>query len=60
MSDHTLEHMKANGIKLTRKNWLDLNYFGNPPELNAELEAEIPTEELVDDVIDIRTRKPLE
>jgi hypothetical protein len=60
MSDHTLKYMKANGIKLTRKNGLDLNYFGDPPELDDELEAEISTSELVDDVIDIRTRKPLE
>jgi hypothetical protein len=44
----------------TRKNWLRLNYFEDPPELDAELQAEIPTEELVDDVIDIRTRKPID
>jgi hypothetical protein len=52
--------MKVNDIKLTRKNWLDRNYFGDPPELDDELEAETSTSELVDDVIDIRTRKPLE
>jgi hypothetical protein len=48
-------------LKLTRKNWLALNYFGNPPELDGELEAEMPMDELMDDrVIDINSRKPLE
>jgi Reverse transcriptase (RNA-dependent DNA polymerase) len=45
MSDLVLAYMKAKGIKLTRKNWLALNYFGNSPaELDAEQEAEIPAE----------------
>ena len=62
MSDLVLAYMKAKGIKLTRKNWLELSYFGNPPELDGELEAEIPMDELVDEPsnvipIDRRTLK---
>ena len=58
---HGVAWLKANGFKLTRKNWLALNYYGNPPELDGEHEAEIPMDELIDDrVIDIQTRKPLE
>ena len=59
---HGVAWLKANGFKLTRKNWLELNYLGNPPsELGPEEEMEIPMDELIDDrVIDISTRKPLE
>jgi hypothetical protein len=61
MSDATLTWMKANSIPLTRKNWLALNYFGSAPALDAELEEQIPMDELIDDrVIDIHTRRPLE
>jgi len=45
--DHTLEHMKKNGIPLTRENYLDFAYLGTPPppeEWGAELEAELPEE----------------
>ena len=45
--DHTLEHMKKKGIPLTRENYLDFAYLGNPPppeEWGAELEAELPEE----------------
>jgi hypothetical protein len=35
--------MKQDKIPLTRKNYLELAYFGNPPdELSAEEEAELP------------------
>jgi hypothetical protein len=38
----TLKHLK---IPLTRENYLDLAYMGNPPEvLSAEEEAELPPE----------------
>jgi hypothetical protein len=38
-----LERMKSMGIPLTRENYLDLAYLGNPPEeLSAEEEAELP------------------
>jgi len=63
MSDHTVSWMKAKGVPLTRKNWLELNYLGNPPaELGPELEAEIPMDELIDEpsnVIPINRRRTL-
>jgi hypothetical protein len=43
MIDHTLEYMKKNNVPLTRENYLDYAYLGNPPEvLDAEEEAQIP------------------
>tara|TARA_R100000458_G_C8227065_1_gene209816 strand:- start:299 stop:430 length:132 start_codon:yes stop_codon:yes gene_type:complete len=35
--------MKRDGIPLTRENYIDFIYFGNPPEeLGAEEEADLP------------------
>lgn len=43
--NNILEHMKKIGVPLTRENYLDFAYLGNPPdELSAEEEAEIPEE----------------
>lgn len=43
MIDHTLEYMKKNNVPLTRENYLDYAYLGNPPEaLDAEEEAQLP------------------
>jgi hypothetical protein len=39
--NNTLEYMKKNGVPLTRENYLDYAYLGNPPDLSAEEEAEI-------------------
>jgi len=48
--DNGVAWLKKNNLPLTRKNWLELNYLGNPPEeLGPEEEAEIPTEELIDE-----------
>ena len=41
--DHTFEYMKKNGVPLTREDYLDYAYLGNPPEhLTAEEEAQLP------------------
>jgi hypothetical protein len=43
--NHVLEWMKKNDVPLTRKNYLDIAYLGDPPkELSAEEEADIPPE----------------
>jgi hypothetical protein len=47
--DNGVAWLKKNNLALTRKNWLQLNYLGDVPELDGELEAEIPTEDLVDE-----------
>jgi hypothetical protein len=40
-----LEYMKKHNVPLTRDKYLELAYFGNPPEeLSAEQEAELPEE----------------
>jgi hypothetical protein len=40
--NNTLEYMKKNGVPLTRENYLDYTYLGNPPEeLSGEEAAEI-------------------
>lgn len=45
MVDYVLEYMKQHNIPLTRENYLEINYMGNPPDpMPAELEAEIPDE----------------
>ena len=42
-NDEVLMVMKRDGIPLTRENYIDFIYFGNPPEvLGAEEEAELP------------------
>lgn len=40
--DPTLAFMLATGLRLTRENYLYVSYFGDPPELDAETEAELP------------------
>jgi hypothetical protein len=47
--DNGVAWLKKNNLSLTRKNWLELNYLGDVPELDGELEAEIPMDELVDE-----------
>jgi hypothetical protein len=43
--DAVLDYMKEKNIPLTKENYLDLNYLGNPPEsLGGEEESEIPEE----------------
>lgn len=45
MTDIVLEAMKKHNIPLTRQNYLDIAYMGNPPEeIGAEIEASIPWE----------------
>ena len=41
--DGVLRFMKQHDIPLTRENYMDVAYLGNPPkELSAEEEAELP------------------
>jgi hypothetical protein len=41
--DAVVDKMLAAGIEMTRENYLQLAYFGNPPtELDAEAEFELP------------------
>ena len=43
--NNTLAYMKKNNVPLTRENYLDYAYLGNPPDqLTAEEEAELPEE----------------
>jgi hypothetical protein len=43
--NHVVNHMKKHGIPVTRENYLDFAYLGNPPEeLGPEEEAELPEE----------------
>tara|TARA_R110000851_G_scaffold257656_1_gene410139 strand:+ start:1100 stop:1261 length:162 start_codon:yes stop_codon:yes gene_type:complete len=42
-SDDVVTLMKRMGLPMDRETYLDLAYFGNPPEeLTAEEEAELP------------------
>ena len=42
-SDSFMRIMKRDGIPLTRENYIDFVYAGNPPEeLSAEEEAQLP------------------
>ena len=44
-SDPVLAYLKKNNVPLTRENYLDLAYLGDPPEeLDAEAEALLPEE----------------
>jgi hypothetical protein len=44
-ADIVLAWMIENGVPLTRQNYLDLAYMGNPPdEIGGEIEASIPWE----------------
>jgi hypothetical protein len=43
--DLILERLKSTGTPVTRENYLDLAYLGNPPkQLDAEQEAALPEE----------------
>jgi len=51
--DGVLRFMKQHDIPLTRENYLDVAYLGNPPEeLSAEEEAELPEEFQIQDADD--------
>jgi len=42
-NDAVLDYMRKNRIKMTRKNYLNIAYFGNPPKrLSAEEEMDLP------------------
>jgi hypothetical protein len=50
MKDAVVDFMVKRGIPLTRDNYLDFAYLGNPPEeLDAEEESQILTELLTDE-----------
>lgn len=41
----TLQYLKDKGIPITRDNYLNIAYFGNPPEkLSSEEESMLPEE----------------
>jgi hypothetical protein len=44
--DYVLEWMKHQGIKVTRKSYLEIAFMGDPPKepMDAELEADLPEE----------------
>ena len=43
LMDSVLRFMKQHDVPVTRENYLDVAYLGNPPEeLSAEEEAELP------------------
>jgi hypothetical protein len=43
--DIVLQWMIEKGVPLTRQNYLDMAYLGNPPdEIGGEIEASIPKE----------------
>jgi hypothetical protein len=52
--DHVLEYMKQHNIPVTRENYLDIAYMGNPPDvLDAEEEADLPEElQLTEDAVE--------
>ncbi len=48
--DAVIEEMIKRGVPLTRDNYLDFAYLGNPPdELDAEEESQIPKALLTDE-----------
>jgi hypothetical protein len=48
--DAVIDFMKSRNIPLTRDNYLDFAYLGNPPEeLDAEEESQIPKALLTDE-----------
>ena len=50
-TDGIITMMQKNGIELTRENYLELAYFGEPPdELSAEEEADLPVQFRILDV----------
>lgn len=40
--DSVIEFMEQNKIVMTRENYSAIAYFGNPPELDAEAEMDLP------------------
>jgi hypothetical protein len=43
--DEIVEYLKQHNIPVTRENYLDIAYMGNPPDvLDAEEEADLPEE----------------
>jgi len=45
LMDSVLRFMKQHDVPVTRENYLDVAYLGNPPEeLSAEEQAELPEE----------------
>ena len=40
--DYVLDFMKRHDVPLTRENYLQIAYMGDPPELDAEAEADLP------------------
>ncbi len=45
MTDCVLDYMKKHDVPMTRENYLELAYLGNPPSsLSAEEESELPEE----------------
>jgi hypothetical protein len=51
--DATLEWMIKNNIPLTRNNYINLNWLGDPPEeWDAELEMSLPEIFQLDPVVD--------
>jgi hypothetical protein len=47
LMDCILKFMVEKGVPLTKENYVEIAYMGNPPELDAEIEAEL--EELFDE-----------
>jgi hypothetical protein len=46
--DGIVRLLEENDLEVTRANYLKIAYLGNPPkELDAEIEAELPEEELL-------------
>jgi hypothetical protein len=41
-NDAVLQYMLKHGIPISRKAYLELAYMGDVPELDAELESELP------------------
>ena len=45
MNNLVLEFMEKHGLERTRETYLEIAYFGTPPEvLDAEQEADLPAE----------------
>jgi hypothetical protein len=48
-TDYVLEYLKENSIPITRETYLEVAYFGDPPDLGPELESMLPEELRIDD-----------
>ena len=44
MPDDVTELMRESGVPITRENYIDAAWGGEPPPWNAELEAQLPEE----------------